>query len=355
MTQRIRIPKHEPKRRQKIDPIEFERLEDFQSGRVRGIESFPPEYRDYIQFMNNHPTRHPSYNPNMMDKQHLDEMRRQKRIGYSYNERDFDGDGKNDVLVWGKKGLKAFNGYSLKPAKWYPDRQFYYDNQDVEMPRGKGSKGQLNQMKQVYNRDTRGMPDANYNKYGEMENWDDYKGKRTAIYKETANDRGQTYNYNIKRKPKMRSLKSIFAEIAVDPTLKAIKDVQSGTNKFSFSLKDYNRIVKLLFNEFILQGTLDFEGFADEMAAYLEGTIDTENIEGRRLKAQMSKTLRESRKEIIDLIFANAETLQNRAYNQIIYSEAPTELIETPGFITAVMDKQTALARETRQRFGITE
>lgn len=335
----IEIKTYEPRRRVATDPTKFKNLESMGSS-LNGIDSFPPEYRDYIAYMNQHPTRHPSYNPKMMDKQHLEEVAKRGQIGYVYMEKDYDGDKKKDVLVWGKKGLKAFNGYTLKPAKWKPDRDFYVANQDVKIPYGKGNAGKLRQMSQEYNDANYGVPQANYNRYGVMENWDAYKGTRDRLYKSTMNERGQTYDYGVKRKPKARSLRSIYSEIVLDPFIKAIKEIQGRVeNRFSFTLKEYNALVSELFANFLLESPRYFKfGDQESMYNYLTGNLKILNTDSapeikrkNAIKAKMSKTLNIEREYILNALFESAETERANAL-QLLRSNVPKQILEADQF-----------------------
>ena len=286
MSKKVTIAEYEPKgRKQKIDPKKFQKMD---------FEQMPQQYQDYINFMSQHPTYQPKYNPKMMDRFHLQKLADKGQIAYDYMEKDYDEDGQKDVVVFGKKGVKAFNGYSLAPASWVPDRDFYVAQKE---PINYKNKGELQRRRQTYMTEDLGMPEPDYDDYGRMINHEAYKAKRNQIYEKTKAADGSMYNYKINRKPKMKPLRQIFADIVVAPLLKTAKDFG-----LKFDTTTYQQILSKMYANFILDPELFDFNDRKNLTAYLRGRLSNDK-EGNKIKNKMLKSLNGAREGILTTLF----------------------------------------------------
>lgn len=216
---------------------------------------------DYVEFNKKHPKFKPAYNAAYLKKDQLEKQKLAGKIRYEWNEQDYDGDGQNDILVWDKKGLKAFNGNIMKKGTYKPDYDYYTTHLTKAERENQG-------YEQYYNTEYE-IPAPVYDNMGNMTNSEEYNPK----FKELK----QAYEgYRIpkmKKKVKTLSIRQFFVETLIKPIVNICK--QYG---IKVHLPLYQRIINDTYLPFIL------DNVADEQKALLTSYFNKE-LPGQQLNS----------------------------------------------------------------------
>lgn len=160
---------------------------------------------DYLEFKNKHPKFKPAYNTSYLKKDQLEKQKAAGKIRYDWASQDYDGDGVNDILVWDKKGLKAFNGNIMKQSSYKPDYD-YYSTHLTQADRD-------NQHIPDYFGDKYDIPEPEYNELGHMTNNVEYRSN----YDQMKNAYEGYRIPKMKRKPKTQSIRQFFIDKFINP------------------------------------------------------------------------------------------------------------------------------------------
>ena len=289
------------------------------------------DFREFIAWKNRFPNKTPRYNHGYMNRGMLNKRKAAGQLDYEWMRKDYDGDGQEDVLVWNSKGLKAFNGYTMGPARWKVDQDFYQDNQNLTKP-------PTRQQRQDWFKGKYGIPDVSYDpQTGEMIGYDNYKtfyNKDSAVMK-----RYKGYKIPLRKKSQYTSIRKYFVEIVMSPVYDAFKlgDVKIG-------LDAYNAILRKIYKGFMMSMTGGGRGL-QYFNEFLDGTIhttrasptkggedkidgvhkkpvaqltDDELNENRRIKAQISKAIDAHFEQLIQNLTAQAYDLQGKVVSEIV-------------------------------------
>ncbi len=81
-------------------------------------------WQQFMEFKKAYPSKSPRFTPSMLHYDKLTKAENEGRIAFEWRERDIDGDGNKDVIVYGPQGVKAINGYKLAPAQHIPYMEY---------------------------------------------------------------------------------------------------------------------------------------------------------------------------------------------------------------------------------------
>ncbi|MDD2984735.1 MAG: hypothetical protein PHQ74_15255 [Crocinitomicaceae bacterium] len=221
-------PKHKGGRKAGggIDPASYRRItetkdpeafmkyipREVESDRQKAIEKDIEEdfqaYKEFMEFRRKHPLIALQFSRSMLHKDTLDNK---KDIDYSWYEYDVDGDNKNDLVVYGKKGIKAINGWKLKPSMDEPYKE--YATKMLTKAQRKATK-----LDQYFN-DSRNLGEAPFNL--ETGYYDGAKERNKLV--EASNNAGYPgYAQVVRKTPKKMPLRSFLYNITAGKAYKEI-------------------------------------------------------------------------------------------------------------------------------------